>query len=98
MLVTGTEARDRRVVGDAVCADDANGDVFYAAALDLARRALADRVGVEQERDHHPRVEGGAAPAVRAIGRVERPEFHRGDGVEHVPGEVVPGAERRFDL
>ena len=71
MLVAHPEAGDRGVVGHLVCADHPEGDVLAAAALDPARGALADGVGVGDERQHHFRLVGGAAVAVGTIGRIE---------------------------
>ena len=56
--VACAKAGDRRVVGHLVGGDHPEGDVLGAAALDPPRGALADRVGVEQQRDHHLGVVG----------------------------------------
>jgi hypothetical protein len=89
--VANAKARDGRVVGRLVGGDDAERDVLLAAAFDAARGALADRVGVEQQRDHHRRIMRRPAMPVGAIGRIERPEIHRLDNVEHEPREVILG-------
>jgi hypothetical protein len=65
------------------------GDVLPTAPLDLPRRALPDRVRVEQERDHHLRIERRAAPTVAAIGSVERVQIDLLDRVDHKPGQVI---------
>jgi hypothetical protein len=89
--VAGPKARDRRVVGDLVRGDHAVGDVLLAAALDPPRRALAGRVGVEHQGDHHRRIVGCSAPAVVAVGGVEGLQVDLIDGVQDEPGEVVIG-------
>jgi hypothetical protein len=89
LLMANPKARDRRVVGDLVGADHPEGDVLAAAALDSARRAFADGVGVGEQRHHHRRIVGGGAVAVGPIGRVEGLEVELGDGLDHEPGEVV---------
>ena len=82
------EARDRRVIGHSVRADDAEGDVLAAAPLDRPARALANRVGIEQQRDHHPRVVGDH-PAILAVVSQKRVEAHRLDRVDQKPGEMI---------
>lgn len=65
-LVLLAEPGDGRVVGDLVRRDHTEGDVLGAAPLDPAGGALADAVGVEEQRHHHLRVEGGGPhPAAR---------------------------------
>ena len=90
-LVAHAEAGDRGVVGDLVGCDHAEGDVLGAAALDRPRGALADRVGVDNEREHHLRIEGGPPPAVGAVGGVEAAEVDLLDRIEHEPGQVILG-------
>jgi hypothetical protein len=90
-LVVDPEAGDRRVVGELVGGDDPVGDVAVAASLDLARRALAGRVGVEEEGGHHRRLERRCPPAVGPVASVDRTEVHLGDGIEDEPGEIVIG-------
>ena len=87
--VTGAKAGDRRVVGPLVGRDHAEGDVLDQALLCPPRGALADRVGVEKEGDHHLGVVGGAAPAVVAVAGEERREINVLDRIEHEPGEVI---------
>jgi hypothetical protein len=89
LLVADAEAGDRGVVRHLARGDHAEGDVLAQAALDRPGRALADRVGVDDERDHHLRVVGRAAVAVPAIGGVEAAEVERLDRLDHEPGEVV---------
>ncbi len=88
-LMTGPEAGNRGVVRDLVRRDHAKRDVFAAAPLDPSARALADRVRVEKEGDHHLRVEGGAPPAVLPVGDVEAAQVDRRDSVSDEPGEVI---------
>jgi hypothetical protein len=54
-----------RVIRSPVRADHARRDVLHTAPLDPPRRALADRTGVEQQREHHRRI-------VRAADRSRR--------------------------
>ena len=90
-LVAHAKARDRGVIGGAVGADHPKRDVLGAAALDGARGALADRVGVHQQRQHHGRLMGRAAPAVLAVVGVEGAELQRLDRVDYEPGQVILG-------
>ena len=90
-LVALAEPRDRRVIRALVGADHPRGDVLDAAALDAPRRALADRVAVEQQRDHHRRIVRRPALAVVAVGRVERLQIQRRDGVDDEPREMTLG-------
>jgi hypothetical protein len=89
LLVAGAKAGDRRVVGGLVGGDHAEGDVLAAAALDPARASLTDAVGVREQRQHHPRVVGGGAVAVGAVGGIEGPEVEPVDRLDHEPGEMV---------
>jgi hypothetical protein len=79
------------MVRDLVGRQHAEGDVLAAAPFDLPRGALPDRVGVEQERHHHLRVERRPTPAIVPIGSVERAQLELVDGVQHEPSEVVFG-------
>ena len=88
-LVALAKARDRRVIRRLVGRDHAHRDVLMAAPLDPPRRPLPDRVGVEQQRDHHRRIVRRPAPPVVAIAGQERRQIHRLDGVEHEPREVI---------
>ena len=90
-LVARPEARDRRVIRDVVGADHAEGDVVATVTLYPARRAHPDRVGIDEQRDHHRRVVGRAAPAVLAISRIKRRQVHLGDRLQHKPREVILG-------
>jgi hypothetical protein len=74
-LVALAEARDRRVIRPLVGADDPRGDVLDAAPLDPPRRPLAERVAVEQQRDHHRRIVRRPALTIVAVDRVERPQI-----------------------
>jgi hypothetical protein len=89
-VVASTVTADRRVVGALVGADHPEGDVLPAAALDRARGALADRVGVDEEGDHHLRVVSGGV-AVRSVGGVEGLEVELVDRLDHEPREVIGG-------
>ena len=102
-LVAHPEARDRRVIWRVVGGDHAECDVVVAAPLDCPRRAHPDRVGVDEQRDHHRRIVRRATPTVVAIARVERPEIHLADGVKHKPrqmplGQPIAQARRQQQL
>jgi hypothetical protein len=85
------ETRDRGVIWELVSRDHAERDILAAAALDPARRPLADRVGIDQQRHHHLRIVRRSTPAVAAIGRIEGLEVESGHGVEHKPGQMILG-------
>jgi hypothetical protein len=85
------EARDRGMVRNRVGRDHAERDVLPAALLDRARGTLADRVGVDQKRNHHRRVVRRGAPTVLAVRRVEGSEIELGNRVEHEPSQMVLG-------
>ena len=90
-LVALTKARDRRVIRTLVGADHARGDILDAAPLDPPRRALAERVAVEQQRDHHRRIVRRPALTVVAVDHVERPQIQRRDGIDHKPRQMPLG-------
>ena len=71
LLVAGAKAGDRGVIGGLVGGNHPKGDVLAAVALDSSRRALAHRVGIEHQRDHHLGVVGWGAVAVLAVVGVE---------------------------
>jgi hypothetical protein len=87
-LMTGPKARDRRVIGHPVGRDDPERDVLLAVAFDTPRGTLADRVRVQQQRDHHRRIVRRAAPPIGAIPAVEGGQVELVDGVEHEPRPV----------
>jgi hypothetical protein len=86
---SGASARSSRDPGAG--ADHTRGDILDAAALHATRRALPDRVAVEQQCDHHRRVVRRAALTVVAISRVERAQIKRRDGVDHEPRKMSFG-------
>jgi hypothetical protein len=77
--------------GDLVGADHSEGDVLAAAALDPSRAALADRVGVGEQGQHHLRLVCGVAVAVGAVGGVEGLDIELLDRLDYEPGKVVLG-------
>jgi hypothetical protein len=89
LLVAGPEARDSRVIGRLVGGDHAERDIVATAPLDPPRRPLPGRVRVHEQRDHHLRVVGRRAPAIAAIGRIERLEIELRHALEHEPRQVV---------
>jgi hypothetical protein len=78
-------------VGDPIGADHPVGDVLAAMALDRARRALLGGVGVEQQRDHHGRLIGGAAMAIGAVIGVELAQIHLLNRLDQEPRQVILG-------
>ena len=88
ILMTLAEPRDRRVVGNLVSGDNAEGHVFLARPLDRARRPDPARVRVEQQRDHHRWLERRPAVPVLPVGGVERAQVHLRHRVEHEPRKV----------
>src|SRR6266545_2054153 len=61
------------------------------------------RVGVEQQRHHHLRVERRPPPAILPISPVESAQIHLVDGVDDEPGEMIlrqplPQARRQQQL
>ena len=89
VLVTDPEARDRRVIGDPVGGNHPERDVVLAVALDPPRRALPDRVGVQQQRHHHRRLVRRATPPVSAIGAIKRGQIELAHGIDHTPRQVI---------
>jgi hypothetical protein len=75
----------RRPVG----ADHARGDVLDTPRLDPPRRPLPNRVGIEEQRDHHRRIVRRPTKSVDAIDRRERRQIHRRDSVDHKPRQMV---------
>ena len=64
-------------------------DILPAAPLDLPRRALPDRIGVQQQRDHHLRIKRRPTPAVVPVLGVERTQVDRVYRIEHKPGQMI---------
>jgi hypothetical protein len=79
--MTLAKARDSRVIRGLVSGDDAHRDVLKTAPLDPSRRPLPDRVGVDQQPNHHRRIVRRPTPSILAIASEERLEIHRIDGV-----------------
>jgi hypothetical protein len=91
LLVAGPEARDGDVVGRLVGGQHPEGDVFGAAAFDLAGGAHPDGVSVQQHAQQGLGVVGGVAVPVVAVGSVEGLKVELVDHVDHEPGEVAFG-------
>jgi hypothetical protein len=88
-LVALAKARDRRVIRALIRRDHAVGDVLHALALDHPRGALSLAVGVEQQREHHPRLVRRAAVTISAVGAIERRQIHLLGARQHEPRKVI---------
>ena len=102
-LVTLTKPRDRRVIRRLICTDHTDGNVFDAAALQAPRRALPDRVAIEQQRHHHRRIVRRPTMPVDTIGGVEPAQVHRRHSVDDEPRQMplrqpLPQARRQQQL
>jgi hypothetical protein len=89
LFVADAEAGDGHMIGRAVAAKDAEGDVFVAAAFDLPRGADPGAVGIQQHRQQHPGLVGGVAVPVSPIRLEERLKIQLVDHVAHEPGQMV---------
>jgi hypothetical protein len=59
------------MVGDPVRRQHAEGDILTTTPPDPSAPALADRVRVQQQRDHHRRLERRPTPAVLSVDAAE---------------------------
>jgi hypothetical protein len=91
LFVADPEPGDGHMIGRGVAGQDPEGDVFVAAAFDLARGADAGAVGVQQHPQQHPRLVGGVAVPVGPIGLEERAKVELVDHVQDEPGQVAFG-------
>src|ERR1035437_6484064 len=89
VLMAGTEARDRRVIGLLLGSDHPVGDILHALALDPPRRAFTPRIGIEQKRHHHRRLKRRPPPPIPSVGSEERGQIHLFDRRQHKPRQVV---------
>jgi hypothetical protein len=101
-LVTLAKPRDRRVIGARFAQIRASRRP-HTAPLDSSRRALADPIGGEQQRDHHRRIVRRPTAPIDAIGRHKRGQIHRCDRLDHKPRQMVllqspPDARRQQEL
>jgi hypothetical protein len=83
------KTRDRRVIGNLVGADHPESDILATAPLNRSRGPLSDRIGEEQERDHHRRLVRRAPPPIGAIRAIEVAQIHHPHRVEHEPREMI---------
>jgi hypothetical protein len=88
VLMALNEPRDRRVIRALLGRQDAEGDVFFAGALDHPRGPDPTRIRVQQHRDHHRRVIRRPAAPVDPVRGIERLEIHLRDGIDDKPREV----------
>ncbi len=97
-LVVLAEAADCGVVGRLVCRDDLVRHIRLAGPLDPSAGPLACAVGVQQQADHHRRIEGRVADAVGAVLLVKRLQVDLFDGIENEPRQMAfrqPVRQRR---
>jgi hypothetical protein len=87
--VADPEPGDSHMIGLGVAVQDPEGDVFVAAALDLAGGTDPGAVGIQQHRQQHPRRIGRSAVPVSPIGRQEQTQLV--DHVQNEPGQVALG-------
>src|ERR1017187_607847 len=83
------KARDRRVIRTLIRRDHTVGDILHALALNHPRGALPLAVGVEQQREHHPRLVRRTAVAIPAVGVIERRQIHLLDARQHEPRKMI---------
>ena len=69
--------------------ENAEGDILVRPARNPTRRERPRRMGMDQHRDHHPRLERAVAAPVAGVGTVERREVHL---PHHVPDQVRQAA------
>jgi hypothetical protein len=89
LLVPNPEPSNRRVIRHPVGADHPERHILTATSLDRTRRPLTNRVGVQEQRDHHRRLVRRPTPPVIAIVGVEPAQIDRVDRVNHKPSEMV---------
>ncbi len=87
--MAGNKARDRRVIGHPIGGDHPVGDILATMGLHPTRGALLGGIGVEQQRDHHPRLISGAAMTVLAVVGIELSQIHLLDGLDHKPRQMI---------
>ena len=83
------EPGHRHVVGRPPRADHHERHVLAAQPLDPTRRRDPVRVGPDQQRHHHVRVEARRPGPARAAPRVERRGVHQPDRVDHQPHRMT---------
>jgi hypothetical protein len=88
-LVAHPELGDGGVIGHQVGTDHPIGHVLRTRPLDPARGAVSLREGVEQQRDHHLRVVGGAAVAIGPVVGIEAAQVHVLDRGQDRPHQVI---------
>ena len=89
LFVADPEPGDGHMIGCAVAGQDPKGDVFGAAALDLAGGTDAGAVAIQQHGQQHPRLIGGPTMPIGPIGLEERTEVELVNHIEHEPGQVI---------
>jgi hypothetical protein len=87
--VTHSKPSDRGVIRDLIGGDHTESDILAQTPLDTTRGALPDRVGIEQQRDHHLRIECHATPPINAIRVIDGAQIDLFDSVQHKPRQMV---------
>jgi hypothetical protein len=99
LFVADPEPGDGHMIGRGVAGQHSEGDVFVAAAFDLAGGTDPGAVGIQHAKQGLG-VVGGVAVPVGPVGAQERLEVELVDDVEDEPGQVVgwqPVAQVRWE-
>ena len=89
------EIADRAKVRPVVADDRQKGQIAFAGQGDLAAGKHAHAVGIEQQADHHRRIEGRGASGFVLIGRIEAAQIQLRHGIEQEEDQVALGQLRR---
>jgi hypothetical protein len=89
VFVADPEPGDGHMIGGAVGGQDPKGDVFLAAAFDLAGGADPGAVAIQEHGQQHPGRIGGPTMPVGPIGLEERTKVELVDHVQDEPGQMV---------
>ena len=83
------EVTDRPEIRPLVRREDAKRHILFQLAGNLPRSRYAHGVGIEQNRDQHPRIVGGIAARHPTIGLEDRRQVQFGDQIRDEVGQVV---------
>ena len=96
--MASTEAGQGGVVRELIGGHDPKADILDEAPFDPSARSFAHAVGVDQNRQHHPRVIDRAASAVLPMPGIEPGQIELGHDIENEPRQMPvrkPLAHRR---